>query len=103
MTAIIIRPNDMKAFNRGGRHDFPYHLPYRARGTGTRFASLPANQRTLINIFGYLHGYASHGTKAMYKRWKPAERRFMNRHMADAGGRRNTCRFLNTYTAHAWM
>lgn len=101
--AIIIRPNDMKAFNRGGRHDFPYHLPYRARSTGTRFASLPVNQRTLINIFGYLHGYASHGTKAMYKRWKPAERRFMNRHMADAGGRRNTCRFVNEYTAHKWM
>lgn len=67
------------------------------------FSKLPANQRTLINIFGYLHGYASHGVKSMYKRWKPAERRFMNRHMADAGGRRNTCRFVNEYTAHAWM
>ena len=103
MKAIIIRPNDMKAFNRSGRHDYPYHLPYRERGIVTRFASLPANQRTLINIFGYLHGYASHGTKIMQKRYKTAERRFMNRHMADAGGRRNTCRFVNEYTAHRWM
>jgi hypothetical protein len=103
MKAIIIRPNDMSAFNRSGRHDYLYHLPYRARGKSTFYDQMPANQRTLIKIFGYLHGYASHGTKAMYKRWKSAERRFMNRHMADAGGHRNTCRFVNEYTAHRWM
>ena len=106
--AIKVRQNDSRVFYRGTRRLGTWHLPYHPRNPLTdarthTFGKLPVNQRTLINIFGYLHGYASHGTKAMYKRWKPAERRFMNRHMADAGGQRNTCRFVNEYTAHRWM
>ena len=101
--AIKIRPNDTPAFTRKGRLTPQYNLPYHARGRNTFYNSLPVNQRTLIKIFGYLHGYAGHGVEVMQKRWKAAERRFMNRHMADAGVRRNTCRFVNEYTAHRWM
>lgn len=103
MKAIKICPNNNQVFSSKGRRKETYHLPYRTRGKSTFYDTLPVNQRTLIKIFGYLHGYASHGVKSMYKRWKPAERRFMNQHMADAGRRRNTCRFVNEYTAHRWM
>jgi len=93
----------MKAFSSKVRHKEAYHLPYRVRTKRTLYDTLPINRRTLIKIFGYLHGYASHGTKAMSKRWRTAERRFMNSHMAEAGRHRNTCRFVNEYTAHRWM
>ena len=103
MKAIKIQPNDTPAFTRKGRCASQYNLPYHTRGKSTFYNTLPANQRTLVKIFGYLHGYSSHGVAAMSKRWRSAERRFMNRHMANAGGSRNTCRFVNEYTAHKWM
>lgn len=108
LKAIKIRPNDSRVFYRGTRRLGTWHLPYHYRNPLTSakvhtFGKLPLNQRTLINIFGYIHSYAGHGVEVMRKRWKAAERRFRNHHMADAGVRRNTCRFVNEYTAHRWM
>lgn len=100
--SIKIRVSGIKQFFRGGRGKGTYHLPYHTRGKSTFCNTLPVNQGTLINIFSYLHDYASHGVKSMYKRWKPAERRFEQRHMPYVWGR-STCRFVNKYTAHRWI
>ena len=104
--AIKIRPNDSRVFYRGRRRLGTWHLPYHPRIPLTdarthTFSKLPVNQRTLINIFGYIHSYAGHGVEVMRKRWKAAERRF-NRHHFAAGGN-GSSPFLNTYTAHRWM
>jgi hypothetical protein len=101
MKAIKIRPNDQRAFTRKGRLTPQYNLPYHARGRSTFYDSLPVNQRTLIKIFGYLHGYAGHGTRVMRQRWRPAEHRFQMRHMPVTS--RSTSQFVNEYTAHRWM
>ena len=105
--AIKIRPNDSRVFYRGTRRLGTWHLPYHPRNPLTdarnhTFGKLPVNQRTLINIFGYIHGYAGHGIEIMRKRWKAAERRFERHHMPYAWGR-STGRFVNEYTAHRWM
>ena len=105
--AIKVRPNDSRVFYRGTRRLGTWHLPYHPRNPLTdarthTFSKLPINRHTMINIFGYIHSYASHGVKSMYKRWKPAERRFEQRHMPYVWGR-STCRFVNKYTAHKWM
>ena len=104
--AIKVRPKDSRVFYQGTRRLGTWHLPYHYRNPLTSakthtFGKLPVNQRTLINIFGYIHGYAGHGIEVMQKRWKAAEQRFKRHHFA-AGGN-GSCRFLNTYTAHRWM
>ena len=99
--AIKIRPNDTPAFTRQGRRTPQYNLPYHARGRSTFYDSLPVNQRTLIKIFNYLHGYAGHGVKVMAQRWRPVERRFQKRHTPV--NTRITSQFVNNYTAHRWM
>lgn len=99
--AIKIRPNDTPAFTRRGRRAPQYNLPYHARGRNTFYDSLPVNQRILIKIIGYLHGYAGHGVEVMRKRWKFAEHRFRQRHTPV--NTRVTGRFVNEYTAHKWM
>ena len=101
MRAIKVRPNDTPAFTRKGRRTPQYNLPYHARGWSTFYDSLPVNQRTLIKIFHYLHGYAGHGVEVMRKRWKAAECRFRQRHTPV--NTRVTGRFVNEYTAHRWM
>lgn len=101
MTAIKIRPNDTPAFTRRGRRTPQYNLPYHARGRSTFYDKMPVNQRTLIKIFHYLHGYAGHGVKAMTRRWRTAERRFQQRHTPV--NTRITSQFVNNYTAHKWM
>lgn len=99
--AIKIQPNDTPAFTRQGRRKPQYNLPYHARGRSTFYDSLPVNQRTLIKIFNYLHGYAGHGVKVMAQRWRPVERRFQQRHTPV--NTRITSQFVNKHTAHKWM
>lgn len=101
--AIIVRPCEMSGhiFNFGRDNYGNIHLPYRARSKGNFFAKYPVNRRTLIHIWQHLHHNASHAPEAVSKRWCAAARRFERHHLA-AGGK-GTCRFLNKYTAHAWM
>lgn len=103
MKAIIVRPGEMsgRVFYRGFRKHNQYALPYRARGKKVPFPGYAVNRNTLMGIFSYLHHYADHSPPAVAKRWRAASRRFERHHFAMAGN--GTARFLNTYTAHAWM
>jgi hypothetical protein len=99
--SIIVRPTDVKVSRYGQRMaNAEWYLPYRTRSKKARFEGYAVNRNTLIDIFSNLHHYASHAPKAVAKRWRAAEYRFVCRHM---GARRGTARFLNEYTAHAWM
>lgn len=105
--AIKVRPNDSRVFYQGTRRLGTWHLPCQPRiplmsAKVHTFSRLPVNQRTLINIFGYIHGYAGHGIDVMRRRWTAAEQRFNCHHMPYAWGR-STSRFVNEYTAHRWM
>lgn len=102
MKAIKIRPNDQHAFTSKGRLTPAYNLPYHDRSTWAFYDKLPVNQCTLRKIFGYIHGYAGHGVEVMRKRWRPAEKRFEQRHMPYVWNR-STCRFVNKHTAHRWL
>ncbi len=102
MKAIIIRPTDVKVSRYGQRMKHAeWYLPYRTRGKKARFEGYAVNRNTLIDIFSNLHHYADHAPPAVAKRWRAAARRFERHHFAMAGN--GTARFLNTYTAHAWM
>ena len=101
--AIIVRPSDCRVFYRGHRREGDYHLPYATRRKNTYLDKEPPNRRQLIKTWQVLHHYSSHSIPAMNKRWRAANRRFEAHHLGGRGGGRSTCRFLNTYTAHAWL
>ena len=98
--AIKVRPNSEsgRAFKVGREHG--YQLPYHVRRKNTFFDSYPVNRRTLIRIWQTLHAYTSHSSPANGRKYRAAARRFDRLHM---GSHRGTCRFINEYTAHAWM
>ena len=97
---IIVRPSADKVFNRGRRLDNQYYLPCRSRAKGDRLKNEPANRRHLIRTWQNLHHYSSHSPIPVEKKWRAANARFDRQHF---GSHRGTCRFLNTYTLHAWM
>lgn len=102
MKSIIVRPTDVKVSRYGQRMENPeWYLPYRPRSKKVYFKGYAVNRNTLIDIFSNLHHYAAHSPPAVTKRWRAAAQRFERSHFASAGN--GTARFLNTYTAHAWM
>ena len=59
------------------------------------------NRRTLGRIFSRLHYLACHAPAPVRARYRGAYLLFYNQHFAGRG--RASVRYLNTYTAHAWM
>jgi hypothetical protein len=59
------------------------------------------NKRTLGQIFGQLHYLACHAPAPVQKRWRPAYNNFCNKYLAQKG--KASVRYLNKYTAHAWL
>lgn len=103
MKAIIVRPTGVKVSRLGRRMECPeWYMPYRPRSKKVYFEGYAVNRNTLIDIFSNLHHYSSHAPEAVAKHWRPAAKRFKRRHMPYRWNR-STMRFVNTYTAHAWM
>ncbi len=57
------------------------------------------NKKTISKQFSRLHYLACHAPKPVQKRWAPAYRAFYKRHFGVTG----SMRYLNTWTAHAWL
>ncbi len=102
MKAIKVRPAEVGAFNRGRRTEDTYHLPYYNRKIGGVRINLPVNKRTLLRIWDDFHTYTSHSTAANALKYRAAAQRFERQHMPYQHNR-SSLRFINKYTAHAWM
>ena len=59
------------------------------------------NRKFIVRNFQYLHHYARHAPATVQKQWDHAYRQFEARHFASRG--KASMRFLNTWTAHAWL
>jgi hypothetical protein len=57
------------------------------------------NKKTIARQFGRLHYLACHAPKPVQKRWASAYTTFYKKHFGVTG----SMRYLNTWTAHAWL
>ena len=57
------------------------------------------NKKTIFRQFGRLHYLACHAPGPVKKRWAPAYKAFYKKRFGVTG----SMRYLNTWTAHAWL
>jgi hypothetical protein len=97
------RPSDhgprtvMRERRRGG------YTSYNFRGRGPTYHvwnNEPFNRQVLGRIAGRLHYLACHAPDAVKKQWRKANELFDNKHF---GNGKQSVRYSNTYTCHAWM
>jgi hypothetical protein len=71
----------------------------------TRIRWYPAgwgfNKQVLGRVFARLHYLACHAPAPVQRQWRPAYNKFCDRYLAQKG--RASVRYLNKYTAHAWL
>lgn len=103
--AIKVRPNGYGASRRGRREPNRFHLPYHNRNPKwvAKLGKQPANRRTLMDIFSVLHGYASHSVTPVMKKWRAAERKFLQRHAPWLPFSRHSARFHNNFMSGRWL
>ncbi len=59
------------------------------------------NKRVLGNIHSRMHYLACHAPAPIQKKWRVTYNNFMIKHFGAAG--KGSMRYLNTWSAHAWL